>query len=180
MFRTWGIFSILSNIHGATFFLRTLCNPGIFRTLVYSKPEEYWEPSQASTLNIFLYIRRYTYDEVFYSETFATTTYLDFWYIQNPSTFRTQDIRYRESLIYTSPSILRTRGIWWAVFHGTLCNIGIFRTRGIFATLPNIYYEEFYSEPCVTLVYLKLWHIQNLRHIQNTVKHLLQNILFKT
>ena len=76
--------------------------------------------------------------------------------------------------------MLRTRGIWWAVFYGTLCNTGIFRTRDIFRTLPNIYYEEFYSEPCVTLAYLKPWHIQNPRHIHNTVKHLLWNILFKT
>ena len=79
-----------------------------------------------------------------------------------------------------SPSILRIRGIWWAVFYGTLCNTGIFRTWDIFRTLPNVYYEEFYSEPCVTLVYLKHWHIQNPRHILNTVKHLLWNILFKT
>ena len=102
-------------------FLRTLCISGIFRNLVYSKPEEYL------------------------------------------SRFKTQDIRYRESLkyslhrtrcnldifmtyIYSSPSILRTRGIWWAVFYGTLSNTSIFRTPGIFRTLPNIYYEQFYSE----------------------------------
>ena len=35
-----------------------------------------------------------------------------------------------------------------------------------------IYYEELYSEPCVTLAYLKPWHIQDPRHIHNTVKHL--------
>ena len=29
-------------------FLRTLSNPGIFRILLYSKPEEYSEPCQAS------------------------------------------------------------------------------------------------------------------------------------
>ena len=120
---------------------------------------------------------------------FVTITYLDFWYIQNLSIFRSQDIRYHESLKYSlhrslcnldilitykysSSSILRIRGVWWAVFHGTLCNTGIFRTRGIFRTLPSIYYEEFYSEPSVTLAYLKPWHIQNPRHIYNTVKHL--------
>ena len=75
---------------------------------------------------------------------------------------------------------MRIRWIWWAVFYGILCNTGIFRTQGIFRTLPNVYYEEFYSEPCVTLAYLKPWHIQNPRHIHNTVKHLLWNILFKT
>ena len=85
----------------------------------------------------------------------------------------------KETHIYSSPSILRARGIWWAVFHRTLCNTGIFTTRGTFRTLPNVCYEEFYSEPCVTLAFLKLWHIQNPRHIHNTVKHLLWNILFK-
>ena len=39
-------------------------------------------------------------------------------------------------------------------------------------TLSNIYYGEFYSESYVTLAYLKPWHIQNQRHIHNTVKHL--------
>ena len=136
------------------------------------------------------------YDEVFFFRTHCNYniflffhTMRDFWYIQNLGIFRTQDKRYRESLkyslhktlcnldifityIYSSPSMLRTRGIWWAVFYGTLCNTGIFRTRDIFRTLPNIYYEEFYSEPCVTLAYLKPWHIQNSRHIHNTVKHL--------
>ena len=33
------------------------------------------------------------YDEVFYSEPFVTITYLEFWYIQNLSIFRTQDIQ---------------------------------------------------------------------------------------
>ena len=75
---------------------------------------------------------------------------------------------------------MRTRGIWWTFFYGTLCNTGIFRTRGIFRTHPNIYYEELYSEPCVTQIYLKPRHFQNPRHIRNTVKHPSWNILFKT
>ena len=82
------------------------------------------------------------------------------------------------SYVYSSPSTLRTRGIWWGVFYRTLCDTGIFRTQGIFQTLPNIYYGVFYSESCVTLAYLKLGHIQNQRHIHNTVKHLSWNILF--
>ena len=69
--------------------------------------------------------------------------------------------------------------MWWAVFYRTLCKNGIFRSRGIFQTLPNIYYGEFYSGSCVTLAYLKPWYIQNQRYIQNTVKHLSWNILFK-
>ena len=80
--------------------------------------------------------------------------------------------------LYSSPSTFRTRGIWWVVFCRTLCDTGIFRTRGILQTLLNIYYGEFYSESCVTVAYLKPWHIQNRRHIHNTVKHLSWNILF--
>ena len=86
------------------------------------------------------------YDEVFFSEPFVTITYLDFWYIISLSLFRTQDIRYCESsnhssflitlcnldifitYIYSSSSMLRTRGIWWAIFYEALCNTGIFRT----------------------------------------------------
>ena len=67
---------------------------------------------------------------------------------------------------------MRTRGILWAVFYGTLCNTSIFITRGICRTLPHIYYGEFYSGPCVTLAYLKPWNIRNPRYICNTVKYL--------
>ena len=59
-------------------------------------------------------------------------------------------------------------------------NTGIFKTRGIFRTLANINDGKFYSQPCVTLVYLEPWYFQNPRHIDNTVKHLGRNILFKT
>ena len=62
----------------------------------------------------------------------------------------------------------------------TLCKTGIFRTQGIFRTLPNIYDGKLYSQHGVTPAYLELWHIQNSRHIQNTAKHLSRNILFKT
>ena len=82
--------------------------------------------------------------------------------------------------VYASPSIFKTQGTWWAVLYGTLCNTVIFRTRGKFRTLWNICYGQFYSEPCVTLSYLKPWHFQNPGHIRNIVKHLLWNILFKT
>ena len=71
--------------------------------------------------------------------------------------------------------------VWRAVFYRTMCNnTGIFRTRGIFRTLSNVYDGKFYSQPCVTPAYLEPWHIQNPRHIQNTAKHLSRNILFKT
>ena len=70
--------------------------------------------------------------------------------------------------------------VWGAVFYRTLCNSDIFRTWGIFRTLLNIYDGKFYSQPYVTPAYLEPWHIQNLRHIQNTAKHLSQYILFQT
>ena len=44
----------------------------------------------------------------------------------------------------------------------------------------RILYEVRYSEPYVTLAYLKPWHIQSPRHIHNTIKHLSWIILFKT
>ena len=149
-FRTRGIFRTLSNIYNGAFCsepcvtltylepwhiqnlrniensvkhlwwnvlsFRTLCNYNIFRLLIHSKP----------------------------------------WHIQNSG-----HSRYRESLkynlqitlcnldifttyVYSSPGILRTRGMWWAIFYGTLCNTGIFRTQGIFRALSNIYDGEFY------------------------------------
>ena len=64
--------------------------------------------------------------------------------------------------------------VWWAVFYRTLCNTGILRTRDIFRTQSNIYDGKFYSQYCVIPAYLEP------RHIQNTVKHLSRNILFKT
>ena len=48
--------------------LRTLSNPGIFKILVYSEPEEYSEPCQKC--NVFLLNPR---DQVFYSEPFVTS-----------------------------------------------------------------------------------------------------------
>ena len=102
-------------------------------------------------------------------------TYLDFWYIQNLSRFRTQSIIYGGSLkyslhrtlcnldifityIYSNPSILRTRGIWWTVFCGTLCNPDIFRN----------------------LEYSQLWYILKSKHIQSPAKYLRWTILLKT
>ena len=56
----------------------------------------------------------------------------------------------------------------------------MFKIRGIFRTLANIYDGKFYSQPCVTLVYLEPWYFQNPGHIDNSAKHLGRNILFKT
>ena len=65
----------------------------MFRNLIYSKPEEYWEPSPASTMKRFFNKPCNIYGEVFYSEPFVTKTYFDIWYIQNISMFRTQGIQ---------------------------------------------------------------------------------------
>ena len=132
------MFGILSNIYGAEFFEEPCV------TLVYLEP---WyiqnlrnidNPLKHLRCNFIL--NEHIYDEVFDSESFVTITYLDFWYIKNLSLFITQDIRYRESLnyssfhktlrnldifiiyIYSSCGMLRTQGIWWAVFYGALCN----------------------------------------------------------
>ena len=174
-------------------FFKVLCNPDIFRILVFSEPDKYSEPCQASMIQRFFNEPWHIYDEVFYSKLYANITFIDSWCILNLSIFNSRHSRYCESLkysihrtlcnldifttyVYSSPSTLRTRRKWWAVFYRTLCDTGIFRTRGIFQTLSNIYYGEFYSESCVTLAYLKPWHIQNQRHIHNTVKHLSWNI----
>ena len=55
----------------------------------------------------------------------------------------------------------------------TLRNTGIFKTRGIFRAPKNIYYGEFYSEPCVTLAYLKpcIFRIQDIVIILSSIYH---------
>ena len=70
--------------------------------------------------------------------------------------------------------------VWWTVFYRTLYNTSIFRTRDIFRTMSNMYDGKFYSKTCATVAFLEAWHIQNPRHIQNTVKYLSRNISFKT
>ena len=87
------------------------------------------------------------------------------------------------TLVHSSPSILRTQGILRALsntYHGLFSISFIFRTGGILRSLSDICGGEFYFEQCVTLAYLELWHIQNPRYIQNTVKNPSWNILFKT
>ena len=160
-FQTRGIFRIFFFY----LFLRTFYSRRIFRTLIYSKPEEYWEPSQASTINVFFNELWHIYDEVFYSESFVTTTYLDPWHIQNLSIFRTQDIWYRESLKYS--------------LHKTLCNLDII----IFYTLyiqalaywqPEEYDGPFSMEHCVTLAYSELESYSEPSQI-SIMKNFIQN-----
>ena len=80
----------------------------------------------------------HVYDEVFYSESFVTMTYLDSWYIQNlySAYSELETFKIRESLKYT--------------LHRTFCNFGIITillyfnpsiliTRRILKTLSNMY-----------------------------------------
>ena len=135
------------------------------------------------------------------SEPFVTVTYLYFWYIQNLSMLKTQDIRYRESLkyslhrtlcnlhifivyIYSNPSILRTRGIWWTVFYGTLCNTGIFRNILGFKVLNKIFYNR-----CLTVLWICLgfWMFRTLAYSESKaysqycqtsiIKYFIQNLV---
>ena len=46
----------------------------------------------------------------------------------------------------------------------------------MFRTLSNIYNGTISSDPSVTLGHLELCHIQNLRNIRNTVKHLCKSL----
>ena len=117
---------------------------------------------------------------MFYSEPYANITFIDSWCNLNLSIFRTQNIQdtvnfwntlYTElcvTLTYSQPMYIQALAYWEPEEYDGLCNSGIFRTWGIFQTLLNIYCEEFYSESCVTLAYLKPWHIQN----QNTVSRI--------
>ena len=129
------------------------------------------------------------YDEMLHSEPFVTIAYLDSWYIQNLNIFRTQDIqnnleslRYSSrrtlrnlgiftTLVYSSPSIVRIRGILTyseLIAYTEHCQISITENfiqnhvynPSIFRTLAyleskgsNICYQIFYSRPCVSLAY---------------------------
>ena len=87
--------------------------------------------------------------------------------MQNLSILRTLDARKTQKPV---------KHVWRVVFYRIPYITWIFRTQGIFKTLLNIYDAKFFLQPCVTLIYLGPFHIQNLRHIQNTPKHLSRNI----
>ena len=126
-------------------------NPDIFRTLVYFRILTFRTLS-----NI--------YDEVFYLELFVTIAYLDSWYVRNLSMIRTQGIQNTVNLqntavlensqpLHIKALILEpakyseiVKHLWQATFYRTLCKSDIFRIRGIFSTLSNIYDGECYSE----------------------------------
>ena len=126
-------------------------NPDIFRTLVYFRILTFRTLS-----NI--------YDEVFYLELFVTIAYLDSWYVRNLSMIRTQGIQNTVNLqntavlensqpLHIKALILEpakyseiVKHLWQATFYRTLCKSEIFRIRGIFSTLSNIYDGECYSE----------------------------------
>ena len=129
--------------------------------------------------------------------------YLDSWYIQNLSTFRTQDIQNTENLKIQftqnhvqcwhicDPCTFKpwqiegpgntqkpVKHVWWAIFYRTLRNTSILGFWGIFRTLSNIYNGKFYSQTCVTSACSKSWDIQNQRHIQISItKFFIQNLV---
>ena len=119
---------------------RTLCKYNIYRLLMHSKLKHIQNSRHSR-----------------YCESLKYSLHRTLW-----------DLDIFTTYVYSSPSTWRTQGIWCVVLYRTLCDTGIFRTRGIFQTLSNIYYGEFYSESCVTLAYLKPCHIQN----QNTVSRI--------
>ena len=77
--------------------LRTLCNPSIFRILVYSESDVYAEPWYIQNRRIFR-IRGI----------FRTRAYSEQWYIQNPNIFRTE--AYSEPWHIQNSGIFRTLG----------------------------------------------------------------------
>ena len=78
-----------------------------------------------------------------------------------------------QALAYWEPRNTQNpvKDVWWNAFCRTLWNTSVFKTWGMFRIMSNIYYGEFYLEPCVTLSCLELWHIQN------TVKYFTQNLV---
>ena len=75
--------------------------------------------------------------------------YLDSWYIQNLSIFRTQDIQYWESLKYSLNRTMFNLDIFTTLVY---LSPNILRAQGKLRNLSNIYDGLFSTEPCVTLV----------------------------
>ena len=106
------------------------------------------------------------YNEVFYSEPYANITFLDSWYIQNFSIFRTQDIQDTvnfKNAVYTEPCVTLT--------HPQPLYIPVLAYWE-----PEEYDGPFSTEPCVTLAYSELeaycepWQIYIMENfIQNHV-----------
>ena len=78
-----------------------LCNPGIFRTLVYSKPETYWEAWYIQNSGIFKtrgILRSLVYPKLWHTQNQR--------HIQNSGLFRT--LRYWEPEAYSEPCLTST------------------------------------------------------------------------
>ena len=77
------------------------------------------------------------------------------------------------NLVHSILNKLTTRAIWWTVFYRTLFNTDIFSHRGIFRTMLDIYYGEFYSEPCLTQTCLNpgIFRIQGIFIILSNICH---------
>ena len=111
------------------------------------------------------------YDEVFYSEPFVTMAYLDSWYIQNLSIFRTQDTQ-------------NTVNLWNTVYPRPCITLAYLQPLHI--QVLAYWKPEEYSEPRQTwmmdrfLQIWYIWYIQNSRHTQSNAKHLWWRTLFRT
>ena len=139
MFWNFGFFRILSNKYDEVL---------IFRTLEYSIFRHTFKTLAYSEIKIFKILRIF---KIQFTQT-------EPWHIHDPFIFNLNHI---ESPRNTQKPV---KHVWRAVFYTTQCNTGIFRTQGIFRTLPNIYDGKFYSQTCVTLAYWEPWHIQNPKH----------------
>ena len=169
MFKTWGIFGILSNIYDGEFFEEPCVTLAYLERCYMQKLRNNKNSASIYMMSAFLmkpdiirtlmYSDSNIYDEVFFSK-LLSIAYLNSWYIQNLSIIRTRDIRYWESIKCS--------------LHRTMCNLPIFttlvylstnilRAQGILRNLShmynmsNIYDGKCYSQICVTLAYLELW-----------------------
>ena len=115
------------------------------------------------------------YDEMLHSEPFVTIAYLDSWYIQNLNIFRTQDIQNNlESLRYSSRRTLRNLGIFTTLVYSSP---SIVRIRGILKTLSTYRMFHFLQKPCVTLTYSEL--IAYTEHCQISItENFIQNHVY--
>ena len=75
------------------------------------------------------------------------------------------NLRIFTTLVYLNPNMLRAQGILRNLSH--------------MYNMSNIYDGKCYSQICVTLAYLELWHIQNPIDIQNTAKYLWREFIQK-
>ena len=118
-------------------FFRTLCNSGIFSTLLHRKPEHILKLNYIQ--KPVKYIRwSILFRTLLNYEIFKPLIHLKPQHIQNSRTQNTElKILWISRVQFTANPIQNPiRHVWWVISYRTLCNTGIFRSRGIFLTLP--------------------------------------------